>query len=129
MKSYVRLIQDKLVNAFPEYLTIAATRYGKHLQYKPVFSDIFADAQTLVAELAANGHLTSSVLHKHFGDVSEPAVAEHSKRSYGTTPQTIWEPPKPTKPIDADTSEDAEFKDLANAFIVALSVVFTCHAA
>jgi hypothetical protein len=116
IKLYVRLIQDKLVNAFPECLTIAATRYGKHLQYKPVFSEMFADAQTLVAELAANGHLTSSVLPKRLGDVSEPTVAKRSKRSYGTTPQAIREPPKPTKPIDADNSEDAELKRLAKRF-------------
>jgi hypothetical protein len=117
IKLYVRLIQDKLVNAFPEGLTIAATRYGKHLQYKPVFSEMIADALTVVAELAANGHLTSPVLPKRLGDVSAPAVAKSSKRSYGTTPQVIREPPKPTKPIDADNSEDAELKRLAKCFL------------
>jgi hypothetical protein len=48
--------------------------------------------------------------------VSQPAVAKRSKRSYGTPPQAMREAPKPTKPIEADTSEDAEFKHLAKPF-------------
>jgi hypothetical protein len=117
IKLYVKLIQDKLVNAFPDCLTIAATRYGKHLRYKPVFSEMFADEQALVAELVSNGHLTSPVLPKRLGDVSEPPVAKRSKRSYSTTPQAIWEPPKPTKPIDADTSEDAELRKALSSLL------------